>query len=146
MIVEDIMTKDVVTVTADMSIQEVANILAQHGIHGVPVVDADMKIMGIITETDFFTKDASNMHLPSFIDFIKNEKIEEEQKNESVEALLNATAADIMSANCFVVSPSFETQDLIKIFKEVRYKTIPVVDVNEKLVGIVTLADIIKLI
>lgn len=145
--IKDIMTADVVTVAAGMGISDVANLLAENRIHGVPVVDERKKVLGIITETDFFTKDASNIHLPSFVNFIKNEKLDDGvDKNADIELLVGATAKDIMSTQCFVINQEFQVEELVKIFKEVGYKTIPVINEKEELVGIVTLADIIKLL
>jgi len=70
--INEIMTKDVICVKEDTPILEIAEIVSEKKIHGVPVVDENDKVVGIITETDFFTKDSSNMvYMPSMIDFIK---------------------------------------------------------------------------
>ncbi len=52
--VEDIMTRDVVTVHQDLTMEEAANILLEHKISGAPVVDDTGKLCGVITQTDIF--------------------------------------------------------------------------------------------
>lgn len=51
--VERVMTRDVITICADCTIEEAARIMADNHIGGLPVIDGD-KLVGIITETDLF--------------------------------------------------------------------------------------------
>lgn len=147
MIIGDIMTKEVITAGTDESISEVASLLAKNKIHGVPIVDAEKHVVGIITETDFFTKDASNIHLPSFIDFIKGEKMDKlKSADSSIKSLIQATAGDIMSTPCTTLRTDVSVEELIKLFKKRTLTTIPVVDEQDVLVGIVTVSDVIKLL
>ena len=146
MIVGDIMTKEVFTAKPDDSISSVAALLSEKRIHGVPVVGENKKVVGIVTETDFFTKDASSIHLPSFIDFIKNEKMDADvKKNEALSSIMKATVKDIMSTPSITVSPELSIQELINIFREKSLKTIPVVDGENNLQGIVAVVDVIEL-
>jgi CBS domain-containing protein len=48
----DIMTTDVITISPDASVKELAKLLSDHGISGVPVVDSDGKLVGIVSEGD----------------------------------------------------------------------------------------------
>jgi Mg/Co/Ni transporter MgtE len=59
---------------------------------------------------------------------------------------MSATAADIMTADCLVVESTLSLPDIINFFQEKKLYTVPVVDKKKILVGIVTVADIIKLI
>lgn len=52
----DIMTTDVLTVTPDMSVDEVRDLLFQHGVHGVPVVDHSERLVGIVSVVDLAGK------------------------------------------------------------------------------------------
>lgn len=52
--VKDIMTKDVITVPPDYTVEETAQVLEKNRISGVPVVDADGQLVGTITQTDLF--------------------------------------------------------------------------------------------
>jgi CBS domain-containing protein len=147
--VEDIMTKNVVSVTPETKITEVANILFKNRFHGVPVVDSDNKVAGIVTEGDFFARDSSNTFLPSYINFLKESKVNNDiskDKKEKIDKLLNAQVKEIMNVNCTTILKDMGLHDLMEFFKTTRYNTLPVVDQSDKLIGIVTLADVISLI
>lgn len=60
--VRDIMRHDVVSVASDQTIQDVAEALTKRSIHGVPVIDRDSTVVGIVTESDFFMKDRASWH------------------------------------------------------------------------------------
>lgn len=146
--VKDIMKTEVVSVTPDTNITEVAEILTRHRFHGVPVVE-NKKLVGIITEDDFFIKDSSRLYLPSYIGLLKETRMAgeiPEDKKEKITKLMNATARDIMSSQCRSVSPETELEELLKIFQETKFTTLPVTESNGTLAGIVTLIDVIGLI
>ena len=142
------MTKDVITVKENTPISEIAKIMLEKKIHAVPVVNDENKILGIITETDFFTKDSSNMvYMPSLIDFINSGKMEYgEEEKEAVHAVLHAKAKDIMSSKCENISPEMNMEDFIKLIKDKSFNSYPVVDESNILIGIITVADAIKLL
>lgn len=145
-VVKDIMTVSVISVEPHEALQKVASLLTEHRIHGVPVLDGG-KIVGIITETDFFTKDSSNIYLPSYIDFMRKMRVASEMngsRREMVDRLMQAKAKDIMSVPCQTVAESLPVKDLIKKFKETGLSVFPVVNEQEALVGIVAIADVLK--
>jgi CBS-domain-containing membrane protein len=149
MIVKDLMTTDVISVSPEEKIEQVASILTEKRIHGVPVVDDKNRLIGIITETDFFIKDCFNFHLPSYIDFIKNTKFSgglgylEKQK---IKKIVKAIAKDIMSTKCITVSSEDGLDKLLALIKENDLHTIPVVDSSGKVEGIIARSDLIKMI
>lgn len=146
--IKEIMTRDVITVDEYMPVTEVAKIVSENKIHAVPVIDKDRHVLGIITETDFFTKDnASMVYMPSLIDFVNSGKMEyKEEENEEVSKVLNAKAKDIMSAKTENISEDMELEDFVKLIKEKSFNSYCVVDENGVLVGIMTVADAIKLL
>jgi predicted transcriptional regulator len=146
--VRDVMTKDVVSVSPEVKIVEVARILFENRFHGVPVVE-DGKIIGIITEDDFFTKDSKNLFLPSYINFLQETGISSaltREKQEKLDKLMNSKASDIMSSDCVTIMDSMDIRDLLNFFRETNFNTLPVTDEKNSLVGIVTLADILGLV
>lgn len=52
----EIMTRDVLTVTPDMSVDEARDVLFQHGVHGVPVVDHTGRLVGMVSVVDLAGK------------------------------------------------------------------------------------------
>lgn len=147
--VKDIMTKDVFYVSPDSKITEVSKIFTEKRIHGLPVVD-NGQIVGIITESDFFIKGVSNLYLPTYIHLLEKSKLHkkrvDKKDKEGMDKLLKAKASDVMTKNCLTVDQNMDTDELIEIFKEKALYTLPVVDDSNKMVGIITQADIIKLI
>lgn len=148
MIIEEIMTEEVVTVGEDMPIPQVAGIVSQKRIHGVPVVDKEGKVSGIITETDFFKKDSSNLlYLPQMIDFVKSGKMNNiDDKDDALKAIVQGTAKDIMTKNCMTVRPETSIEEFISLVKVNGFNTFPVTNESGVLVGIVTVFDMIKMI
>ncbi len=146
--IKDIMTEDVLFVDEERPISEVAEIISKNKIHGVPVIDEEKKVVGIITETDFFTKDSSNMvYMPSLIDFINKGKMKySKDEKETVHAVLHAKAKDIMSPKCETVLPDMDVADFIKLIKERSFNSYPVTNEEGMLLGIITVADAIKLL
>lgn len=143
--VSDIMAKEVIAVKKSTSIIEAAGILTKFRIHGMPVVDNENKVVGIITESDFFTKDSSNIYLPTFLEFIftKNNPKEKAEKSD-VEKITRVE--DIMTENCRTIKPDLSVKGLIDLIKESTFNTFPVVDDSGTLRGVVTVLDIIKLL
>jgi CBS domain-containing protein len=144
--VKDIMTKEVISVKKKTSLKEAAGILAKMRIHGMPVVDDKEKVIGVITESDFFTKDSSNIFLPTFLDFINKEKADLNENDDSSDLDQKSEVEDIMTSECETVPPELSLDDLILMFKTKNYNSFPVVDERNVLVGIVTIMDVIRLL
>ncbi|MBA4318822.1 MAG: hypothetical protein C0412_10515 [Flavobacterium sp.] len=148
MTIEEIMTTDVVSVDEDMPITQVAEIVSKKRIHGVPVVNKEGKVVGIITETDFFKKDSSNMlYIPQMIEFIKSGKMKDaDEKDETMAALVQGKAKDIMTKDCITIRPETSIEDFILLVKSNGFNTFPVANESGVLLGIITVFDMIKMI
>jgi len=148
-LIKDIMTKEVIFANPETPIAEVAKLMFEKRIHGVPVIDDDQKIVGIVTETDFFTKDAALIYLPSYISFLKGslppDNLSPEKKRE-LDELLNVKAKDIMTAECVTILQEMQVKGLLEFFKTTGFMTLPVTDESNRMVGIVTLADVLGLL
>src|SRR5437588_12909665 len=114
MIARDIMTRKVCTIHPDASAQEAAQLLDQMRISGLPVIDEDGKIIGIITEADIISK-------------VNREGL---------------CVADIMSHELLVVNEETPVSEIAMLLTERKIKRVPVVQ-DGKLVGIVSRADIV---
>jgi len=113
MIVRDIMTRKVYTISAEASVQEVAQLLSQKRISGVPVVDRSGKIIGVVTQADIIGK-------------VRREDMR---------------VADIMSPEIITVNEEARVGDIALLFSKHNIKRVPVM-CNDKLVGIVCRSDI----
>ncbi len=142
------MTKKVIYVSPEDEINKVSTILTENRIHGVPVMEGE-KIVGIITETDFFTKSFPNFYLPSYVDFLKNAEFVDSfggENKKKVKEIISAQAKDIMTSPCITIVPDTEINKVIDLMRVRQFVTLPVADNEGKLVGIITTVDILKLI
>jgi CBS domain-containing protein len=143
-----LMTEDVVSAKSDDNIIDVAKIMREKRIHAIPVLDDKRKVLGIITETDFFNKESSTLtHLPTFLDFVKAGKLKEETLKEGEEkGLIKAMAKDIMSSPCRVLPQDAKPEEFIQIVRATGFVSVPIVNNLEdnQLIGILTVADLMK--
>lgn len=140
------MTKKIVSVSPDDSIKNVASVLSKYKIHGVPVVE-NKKVLGIIAGADFFTKDKQSVYLPSYIDFLEEIRVVDTVpllQRRKMRILLNAKAADIMTKDCKIVSQDADLGELLKMYTHSGIYTLPVVDENMEIAGVVTLSDLVN--
>ncbi len=147
--VADVMTKDVIAVSENDKIGDIAQLLTTKKIHSVPVVDDENRVIGIITETDFFTKGGDNLYIPSFIDLMRKNKlfkVASLKRKMQLKKIMKASAKDIMSKGCITISPEADLNELLEILKKKGLHSVPVVNEYGILKGIITLADIISLI
>lgn len=149
MVVDDIMTKDVIFVSPDSLIEDVAYLLIKNRIHAVPVVNGKNKLVGIVTETDFFTKGAVTIYLPQYIDSLKKDRIAGDfssENKEKINIFLNMKVRDIMSSPCITINEKEDVNIFFDLIKHKKLTSIPVINKSNSLVGIITLFDIIGLI
>lgn len=145
--VKDLMTAEVITVGPSATIEQVAEILHQYHFTGIPVVDKGQRLLGVIMERDFITAD-SKLYLPTYIkmlrdlDFVQNDK---KHLSKEAQALMTATAKDVMNSNIVTASPEDSIEKLSELFATKRVNPIPVVDEGFKLVGVISRSDLIKL-
>ncbi len=141
---KDVMTKNVTTVGAATTIEELARILMEHKISGVPVVDDNENLIGIVTENDLISRD-KRLHIPTvmrlFDSFIMLEspgKIEKEIKR-----MTAITVNDIYTKEAITVTEGTPVQDIATIMSEKKVHLIPVVE-GKKILGIIGKIDLIK--
>jgi CBS domain-containing protein len=143
---QDIMTKNVITITGESTIGELSKLLLENKISGVPVVDADGKLAGMITDADIITEDTAPI-FPYYVDplvmsygFVEN--IEQYQKN--MKEYLETKVKDVMTHKVRNVRKDALVSEVAKIMVRNRVNRVPVVDEDNKLAGIIARSDIIK--
>lgn len=145
--VQDIMTKDVLTVGPDTSVNEVARLMGSRDVSGVPVVDEAGHIVGIITELDLIVRN-TRLEMPRFIEVLDWGRIPLErpgQAQERLKHMLGTQARDVMTEKVVTIAPDAEVQDLAELMVKRRVNPVPVVDADGRLVGIVSRADIVDM-
>jgi len=141
---KDIMTKDVVTVTPDTSIEELANRLVKNEISGVPVVDESGALYGIVTENDLISRN-KRLHIPTVISFLDAAIYLESSKRfeEEVKRVSATKVGDICSKKVISITEDTTIVDIATIMDEKKVHILPVVK-NNRVVGIVGKRDIVK--
>lgn len=137
---KDAMTRQVVFVNKATTLIEVADILNHHDITGVPVVDDEKKVVGVISEKDFlFNMGAKETR--TFMGVVAHCL-----KNKGCVAISmrKQKAKDIMSSPAITVSENTLVSEIAGIFTEKKINRTPVTDPNDILIGIVTRTDIVK--
>jgi len=136
--VRDVMSKNVLSITKFESIVRVANILSEKNISGLPVVDKENKVIGIITQADILSMvGVSREH--TFKDLLKymlGEPLHERKIGDHV--------GDIMTSPAFTIKPDANIAEAVRIMTEKRIRRLTVVDDRNTLIGIITRADILK--
>jgi len=149
MLVQEIMTQDVITVKPTDKLKIVASLLFKQNLTGVPVVDDSSKVIGIVTEYDFINPDLE-LHIPTYIDFLQALEMvktkESAEYQNQVSALSEATVENIMTTDVITVEPTTDIKEVVKIITSYRINPIPVVDSHGQLKGIVSRADLLKVI
>jgi CBS domain-containing protein len=136
--VDDLMTKDVFTVTPATTLKEVASLLVQKGISGLPVVDGD-QLVGVISEADLLVKEASPApRPPRALEWLLYPDL-----TGHAEKLEARTAGEAMTAPAITIEPYASVATAAAKMTEEGLNRLPVLK-DGKLVGIVTRADVVR--
>lgn len=142
----DIMTTDVITVKKDTSLKDLAKILYKNHINGVPVVDDDGLLLGIICESDLIRKD-KKLHIPTVVAifdaviYLESPKsIEKEFKR-----ICATTVEDLYTKKTITVDERTPIDEIATIMTKKKIYTIPVMD-GDLMVGVIGKADLLRTI
>lgn len=142
MIVKDIMNTSVKSATADTSIHDIASIMCFNKISGVPVIDGDNKLIGVLSEKDIlrnmFPDIKTVMEQGGTTDF---EAMERDYKN-----ILHKKVGDIMSTTVSSVTPEMPLLKAASLMCSKQIRRIPVTDRDGTLVGLISIGDVHKAI
>ncbi|MBW2466719.1 MAG: CBS domain-containing protein [Deltaproteobacteria bacterium] len=139
---KDIMTTEVTTVSEKMTVREAADLLFKLKISGLPVINENEELVGMITEKDLIA-----MALPRYIDKLGSFAyiLEAVPFNKKLAEAAQVTVKDIMREKVITVSPETLLPEIARIMLTKRIRRLPVLD-NKKIVGIIARSDIVKLI
>ncbi len=144
MIAREIMEQNVITVTEETTIEEVARILIDHGISGVPVVDGENRLKGIISDGDLIYKD-KKIHIPAAIQILDSIIFVESLKKfqEELRKITAYKVKDMMTREVISVEVDTPIEEIATLMIEKRINRVPVLE-DGKLVGIITRQNILK--
>jgi len=113
---KEIMTADVVSVGLNTSIQEAVELFELYHVSGLPVIDGEQRLLGVITEYDLLRSISSLQ--------------------------MRGKVADFMTSDVVTVGPDASLAELADLFVSTRVRRVPVVD-NDRLVGVISRRDLI---
>ena len=141
----DVMTTNVITVEPDTAVQELATLLSDRGISGVPVVDKDSRLVGIVSEGDLLhrtetgTERRTQRRRSRWLD---NFASDQAAARDYVKAH-GRTVREIMTRDVISVSDTTELADIATLLETRRIRRVPVVR-DGQLVGIISRANLVR--
>ncbi|TNE59649.1 MAG: CBS domain-containing protein [Bacteroidetes bacterium] len=127
-----IMTKRPETVKPSDTMEEVRAIFERYGFHHIPVVENE-KLVGLVSYTDYLR--------------LVRSIYENNQENQINEKTLHATLVkDVMTKNLLCLTKDDSAETALRIFKTNQFHSLPVIDDNHHLVGIITTYDLMKVL
>jgi CBS domain-containing protein len=144
--VAEIMRHDVPAVAPGDSIATVARVIAESGLPGVPVV-ADGELHGIVTEGDIVFREAE-VSVPSVLPVLDAMLVFDAGTpfEEDLQRVLAVTAGELMSAPVYTIRHNATLQEVATLMSERRVNPVPVVDDADTIVGIVSRADLVRVV
>jgi CBS domain-containing protein len=133
--VEDVMTRDVITVTPRATLKAVAETLSARRISGVPVVEGP-RVVGVVSEADILAKEARESQPTTFGRLLRRRRVSAKRTAR--------TAGEAMTSPPLTVSQRCDVSQAARLMVERGINRLPVVSEDDVLVGIVTRADLVR--
>lgn len=137
-IVGDVMTAGVVCAHEEAAFKEVARALERNRINGVPVIDSERHVLGMVTASDLLARVVSDRRaVPAGHRLAAH--LDAQRKRHA------GTAKELMTAPAITVTPTTTIAKAARLMARVRVRTLPVVDRDSVVQGVVTRADLVRL-
>ncbi len=149
--VEEAMEKNVIKFKDVDTISYVANVLREKKISGAPIVDNDNKVIGIVSEGDIMRlievhSPNINLILPAPLDLIElpvRMRLELDEMAEGVAKAASVLVGEIMTKDVIKTKRDASISDVAEMMDKHGINRLPVVDDNNRLLGIITRGDVI---
>lgn len=127
--VRDIMSSDPITVTADTTLDEALSLMVDNAVRRLPIVDGDGTLVGIVSDRD--------LRLAADSPFLR------ETPDEVIGNLAHHTVEEIMRTVLHTIEQDEPIVEAAKLMRVARVGGLPVVDAQDRLVGVVTRTDLV---
>jgi CBS domain-containing protein len=135
--VQDIMTRDVVTVGPEADLRDVATIFLEKGISGLPVCGVQRELLGIVSEGDILVKEGGPRDASGLLGRLLGADAKSARKARALKV------KDAMTAPVVTISPYASVSEAARRMSDLGIKRLPVVRAGE-LVGIVSRTDLVR--
>ncbi|NMM62825.1 CBS domain-containing protein [Clostridium sp. P21] len=144
--VKDFMITDVITANENSTIKDVMKTLVINKIGGVPIVNEENKLIGIVSDGDLIRnlKPQNEMlyNIYTFLLYVGKEELED-----SVQSIKDQNIMTIAKKKgIYSVNPEDSIEDVLSILSKYHFKKIPVIDNDKKVVGVISRGDVIRYI
>ncbi len=139
----DIMTRDVITVEPETSVEDAAKLMSKHRVSGLPVVK-DGKMLGIVSEKDLIVKD-KKLHFPEYINLIGGIIYVESYRKfrEEFKKYIAIKVEELMTTEVETIEPDTPVNEIATLMSREEVNRLPVLE-DGKLIGIVTRGDLVR--
>jgi len=141
MTAKEIMTKDVFVIAADDKAQHAVEIMAHNDISGLPVVDDEDKLVGIVTERDLLLMEQEGP--PAYKTALYGLWITPQHLVEQDARRRGLFVSDVMTKKVITFGPDDKAAEIAATMREKGINRVPIVD-GDEIVGIVSRHDIMK--
>ena len=143
--VADVMTPNPISVTPDTVLKDAIQLMADNHIGGLPVINADSDLVGILSESDLMWQ-TTGVDVPAYIMlldsviYLKNPA----QYNQELHKALGQSVKDVMTDRVVTIAPDKSLRDAAHLMHDKKVRRLPVVDSQKQVVGILTRGDNVR--
>lgn len=134
MFIDKSMTRDVISVVKEAGVLEAHELMRRHEIRHLPVVDADDRLIGIVTDRD----------IRSAMPYELTKKLDSDEAEESRKRVERMTVGDIMTTGVIKITPTDTIQDALLLVQMHKVGALPVVDDEGHLKGFLSVRDLLR--
>ena len=146
LLARDIMTRDFITIHYSASVRDLAKLLAEKGITGVPVVDESKKLLGMISMRDLIVEEvrslSENLDYQDIYELFSSALNVEQNEGAPVKQLW---VEELMTRNVYTAVETTPVREICRIMHVHNVHRIPILR-DGKLVGLVTAMDIVRMV
>lgn len=147
-IARDIMSVSTITVKRKQNVKEALDLLAKHNVSGLPVIDDEGRVVGVISGTDIMRYSHLKQVLPKtsgsfwLLPYCESDDIASIRQGFDI---LHRTPIEmVMTKKVYTVSEETPISDIAKLLIKRKIDRVPVVNQNNRLTGVITRADLVK--
>ena len=136
---KDVMTRQVITVEYGTDLQDAWRLMRHHRIKALPVIDRQRRVIGIISLADFMR------HADVDLNYVMRDRLHQLiRRSGTVHTTKPEAVGQIMCSKVRVASADRSVAELVSIFSEHGHHHIPIIDSEDRLVGIITQSDFVR--
>lgn len=132
MLVQDVMTREPLTVTPDTRVKQAVTLLAERQISALPVVDSSGQVFGIVSEADLIR------------DAFAHDTRAHERPHDDTRRTPALLVSEVMTSPAVTVRERADLAEVVELMTSRRLKSLPVVDAQGRAVGMLSRSDVLR--